>query len=216
MIRARRTQAHGCVHGGTGAAPRPPLPADVDAGGRFRHIVFRITAAEAVNQSLYITLSSPVQGHFYGDNSGRACTRRMAAERRACDRKCQPPGAHICRPCFESLAKALVATALTRWWFAGPFYDPHFTAGTRVVGPEAGTRVDLSASYADEFGSNASWRVLSIAGGTNVPNAISMPPDAAARAAIKSVAAFLCTRVFVPSLPGAVGGGTLLALMTGS
>ena len=110
----------------------------------------------------------------------------------------------------------LAATALTRWWFVGPFYDPHFTARMRIVGPEAGAQVDLNASYEDGFGNNASRRVLSIAGSTDVPKAIKMPPDAAARAANKTVVAFLCTRVFVPSLPGAMGGGTLLAQLTGS
>eukprot|EP00937_MAST-01D_sp_MAST-1D-sp2_P000446 g446.t1 len=194
------------------------IPADVDISGRFRHIVFRVSPAECRGRlPLFIRFSSPARGHFYGDGYGQGLhTSAWLLNGVIVMANSTAPAPTAAGRRFESLAKGLAATALARWWFVGPFYDPHFTAGARTLEPESGDRVDLNMSYVDGFGGNTSWRALSVERGDIVPSAIGMPPDAAARSANTTVVVFLCARVFVPPAPGGLGGGTLQAQLVGS
>ena len=100
-----------------------------------------------------------------------------------------------------ALAEGLAATALEHWYFVGPFADPHFTARERTVGPEAGQLVHLNASYADGFGGEVQWRSLPpVVHSSSLPAPIRMPGDVATRSVNKTVAVFLCARVFVPTV----------------
>ena len=198
------------------------IPADLDFSGRFRHVAFRVTAAECKrNQSLFVTLSSATSGHFYGDNSSPGMHTHawlLNAVLITANASGTAPTATARR--FLSLAEGLASTALENWMFVGPFDDPHFTAGARIVGPESGTAVDLNVSYADGFGGNASWSPLPAQRSDSVPLPVRMPPRAAACAINKTVAIFPCARFFVPLAPEASGGAsatsTVKAQLTGS
>jgi hypothetical protein len=190
-------EVRGAVTGGT-----LRLPGDLGYSGYYRHPSFRFDCGGG-NRSLFITLFSEtsVSGSFYGDGYSQG-THSYTAVLNGVLVSSGEEAPTMDGEAYLALAGSLAVTQLRHWMFVGPFEDPHFTARERTVGPELSSgNLNYSQSFhADGSGRRLQWQSLEVVANSSMaaPVAMRMPQGVAVAAFNRTVAAVLCTHLFVP------------------